>query len=151
MDAAPAPVIIRDNAGRFSPGSVANPNGRPTIPLEVRKLLEDAAPRAVARLIELMESSDERIAATCSEAVLNRLYGKPSQVVDAKVETRNNIGQMHLEALQKIVANGASNKKRDTLNRDAGTADIIDVTPNEAGTGVDMVVGIAAREIDAGN
>lgn len=69
----------------------------------MKEVLESAAPRAIARLIELIESDDERVAAACANSVLDRLYGKPTQVTDAKVETTS-IQAAHLRVLQEIQA-----------------------------------------------
>lgn len=99
---APA-VVARTERGYFAPGVSGNPNGRPTLPKDVRRMLEDAAPKAVERLIALIDSSDERVAAACSTAVLDRLFGKPAQAVD-KTVTPTNVQEAHLRALQAILA-----------------------------------------------
>ena len=41
------------------------------------KLARQAAPRAVQRLIELMDSEDERVAAVACNSILDRALGKP--------------------------------------------------------------------------
>ncbi len=97
------PVIARTARGYFAPGVSGNPQGRPPLPREMKEVLECAAPRAIARLIELIESDDERVAAACANSVLDRLYGKPTQVTDAKVETTS-IQAAHLRVLQEIHA-----------------------------------------------
>jgi hypothetical protein len=95
--------IARTPRGYFAPGVSGNPQGRPPLPREMKEVLESAAPRAIARLIELIESDDERVAAACANSVLDRLYGKPTQVTDAKVETTS-IQAAHLRVLQEIQA-----------------------------------------------
>ena len=94
-------AIARTARGYFAPGVSGNPQGRPPLPREMKEVLESAAPRAIARLIELIESEDERVAAACANSVLDRLYGKPTQVTDAKVETTS-IQAAHLRVLQEI-------------------------------------------------
>lgn len=42
-----------------------------------RKLAQQAAPYAVNRLIELMDSDDERVAAVACNSILDRAFGKP--------------------------------------------------------------------------
>jgi hypothetical protein len=96
-------AIARTARGYFAPGVSGNPRGRPPLPREMKEVLECAAPRAIARLIELIESDDERVAAACANSVLDRLYGKPTQVTDAKVETTS-IQAAHLRVLQEIQA-----------------------------------------------
>ena len=41
------------------------------------KLAQQAAPYAVNRLIELMDSDDERVAAVACNSILDRAFGKP--------------------------------------------------------------------------
>ena len=66
------------SAGQFQKGVSGNPGGRPRIAPEVCELVRSNAPRAFERLVELMESKDERVAMVASNAVLDRAYGKPS-------------------------------------------------------------------------
>lgn len=96
-------AVARTARGYFAPGVSGNPHGRPPLPREMKEVLESAAPRAIARLIELIESDDERVAAACANSVLDRLYGKPTHVTDAKVETTS-IQEAHLRVLQEIHA-----------------------------------------------
>lgn len=64
---------------QFKPGQVANPHGAGAIPKskrelyrEARKLALDKAPRAMERLGELMESTDERVSVIASNSILDR-------------------------------------------------------------------------------
>jgi len=67
------------NGGQFQKGKSGNPGGRPLVCGEVRELAQSKAPRAFKRLVELMESKDQRVAMAASNAVLDRAYGKPSR------------------------------------------------------------------------
>jgi hypothetical protein len=98
MDIIPPDKAIR---GRFQKGVSGNPGGRPAMNPEVREALEAASERAARRLVELVDSDDPRVALMASNSVLDRLYGKPAQTVDAKVETTS-IQEAHLRALQEI-------------------------------------------------
>ncbi len=89
------------NLIHYKPGQSGNPGGRKAMPPEIVEALDAATPRAVARLVELIESNDERVALTAAETVLSRRYGKPVQAVDAKVETTN-VTEVHLRALELI-------------------------------------------------
>jgi hypothetical protein len=100
VDIIPPIKIVR---GRFQKGVSGNPGGRPTIAPDVREALEGASERAARRLVELVDSEDPRVALMASNAILDRLYGKPAQTLDAKVET-NSIQQAHLRALLDIQA-----------------------------------------------
>jgi len=65
-------------SGQFQKGTSGNPGGRPRVSEKVRELASASAPRAFERLVELMESEDQRVAMAASNAVLDRAYGKPS-------------------------------------------------------------------------
>lgn len=88
-------------SGRFQKGTSGNPGGRPALAPDVKKALEAASERAASRLVELIESDDPRVALMASNSVLDRLYGKPAQTVDAKVQTTD-VGAIHLQILQEI-------------------------------------------------
>lgn len=60
-------------------GQSGNPGGRPKGEMEVIQLAREASPRAIGRLIELVESKDERVAIAASTAVIERGFGKPTQ------------------------------------------------------------------------
>lgn len=86
------------NLKPLQPGQTANPSGRPKMPDEVRKALEGASLPAVRKLAELVNCPDPRVALLASQTVLDRLYGKPTQQVDANVTTTN-VQQAHLQVL----------------------------------------------------
>ena len=76
-------TIARDGSGRWLPGGGSpNPAGRPALPADLRKQLAEAAPGAVARLVELMQSPDERIALLAAREILDRALGRPAQAVE---------------------------------------------------------------------
>lgn len=89
--------------GRFQKGQSGNPGGRPAMPPEVRDALEAGSALAAQRLVELIGNEDPRVAAMASIAVLDRLYGRPAQSVDATVR-QEDIGVVHLRVLQEIAA-----------------------------------------------
>ncbi len=64
-------------------GGSPNPAGRPSLPAQLRQDLAAAAPGAVARLVELMHSPDERIALLAAREILDRALGRPAQAVEA--------------------------------------------------------------------
>ena len=94
--------ITRVEGGRFAPGSSGNPGGRRGLPADVRMQLEAALPKAVARLVQLIDSKDERVAQSAIDALLSRLYGRPSVAVDATVAGSPQTWQLHLEALEEL-------------------------------------------------
>jgi hypothetical protein len=63
----------------WQPGQSANPSGKGGLYHEVVKMAREASPRAIARLQELMESDDERVAAVACNSLLERAFGKPKE------------------------------------------------------------------------
>jgi hypothetical protein len=103
MDLMPALPPARDEKGRILPGHSLNPQGRPSLPPEVREALEAGSQRAAERLVELIENPDPRVAAMASTAVLDRLFGRPAQAVDAHVRSEQvDVGRTHLQVLLEL-------------------------------------------------
>jgi hypothetical protein len=71
------PPALRAHCWR--PGQSGNPGGLSGAYGEAMRLAQQAAPDAVRRLIELMESDDERVAAVACNAILDRAFGKPRE------------------------------------------------------------------------
>lgn len=64
-------------ARQWQPGQSGNPSGQSGLYGETVRLAREAAPDAIRRLIELMGSQDERVAAVACNAILDRAFGKP--------------------------------------------------------------------------
>lgn len=62
-------------------GQSGNPGGRKRQDDKVVELARDASPRAIGRLIELMESDQPRAAIAACNSILERAYGKPVQPI----------------------------------------------------------------------
>jgi hypothetical protein len=71
-------------ANRWRPGQSGNPSGHSGEYGVAIKLAQRAAPYAVRRLIELMDSEDERVAAVACNSILDRALGKPKPVEEQK-------------------------------------------------------------------
>ena len=75
----------------FQKGHSGNPGGRPKLPWSIVELARDNTPSAMHTLIEIHEDKNAppsaRVAA--AEAVLDRGWGRPTQVVDATVRDTN--------------------------------------------------------------
>lgn len=93
---------VRTHNGRFAPGTSGNPGGRVGLPGELRQQLEEAAPQAVARLVQLLDCDDPRVVLAAAETLLSRLYGRPAQAVDTTLTKQTDIGRAHLQALEEI-------------------------------------------------
>ena len=95
----------RGNIANLRPGWQAgqsgNPSGRPKMDPEVRRILEAATPDAARRLAELVKSPDEKVSLAAIDQVFNRIYGRPTQQVDATVTTTN-VQQAHLQILVEL-------------------------------------------------
>ncbi|HYD42498.1 MAG TPA: hypothetical protein VEB43_16850 [Anaeromyxobacter sp.] len=65
---------------RWQPGQSGNPGGLPPIIRGVRLLAGERAPRAIQRLSELVESTDDRIALAAAIALLDRAGVTPLEM-----------------------------------------------------------------------
>ncbi|MBR0033429.1 MAG: hypothetical protein IJP60_00215 [Bacilli bacterium] len=72
----------------FLPGQSGNPTGRPRADPEVKEILKAAAPDAARKLVELLNSKNEKIAFQAAQEILNRTQGKPETM--QKIEFSNN-------------------------------------------------------------
>lgn len=136
MSTTPETSPQRNETGRFLPGTPSpNPSGRPAVDPKVKRetheVLAAATPKAARRLVELMDSPDERIALTASQLVLDRVYGKPVQQVDAKVETTN-VQQAHLQILLELQGKFGRQAPDAGPSRDAHVIEHVEVLPAPA-------------------
>jgi hypothetical protein len=80
-------------SGRFQKGQSGNPGGRPKDFSHVRELARSYGVEAIENLVKLMR--DERASNTCragaSVAILDRGYGKPTQVVEGVMNVEYHI------------------------------------------------------------
>jgi hypothetical protein len=79
------PAPGRDTSGRFLKGATGNPGGRPIEDSEVRQLARAHGPAAITRLAQLMHCDDPATCIAASKALLDRGFGKPTQLIDATV------------------------------------------------------------------
>jgi hypothetical protein len=61
----------------FQKGKSGNPGGRTKQFAQCQRLCREASPDAARRLIELMQSEDERVALMAADKVYERAWGKP--------------------------------------------------------------------------
>ena len=139
-------TALRDERGRTLPGHTGLPGaGRPPVDPKIRAqtlaILTAAAPKAARRLVELVGSEDEKVALQASEALLSRVYGRPVQQVDAKIETTN-VQQAHLQILLEL-QNRREAKAIDSQPsplREAETVELVEthLASDQGRTGVEL-------------
>src|SRR4029077_12642993 len=92
---------------RWQPGQSGNPSGHNGEYGQAMKLARQAAPDAVRRLIELMNSEDERVAAVACNSILDRALGKPKAVEEGKTDMETRLANMtreqRLQYLQELL------------------------------------------------
>jgi hypothetical protein len=80
---------MRDDKGRYLAGVSGNPTGRPKVIGELKELASIHTPQAIQTLADVMNDKEAPHAArvAASTALLDRVYGRPSQNVEARIET----------------------------------------------------------------
>ena len=70
--------------GRFKAGQSGNPNGRPKVPEErdIKALARTKTVVAFSKIVELINSDDERVALMAAKEIIERAYGKAPQHVE---------------------------------------------------------------------
>jgi hypothetical protein len=72
----------RDESGKFLPGRSGNPNGRPKDLHQVTQYARQYSKEAIDRLVFWMRTDDAKASPAAANALLNRGYGMPSQVLE---------------------------------------------------------------------
>ena len=77
----------RNKNGTFATGNSGG--GRKPIPPEIKEALTALVPRAIERLTNIIDDSeDDKLVMEAVKVVLDRVYGKPAQALD--IESNNN-------------------------------------------------------------
>ncbi len=77
----------RTESGKFVKGKSGNPSGRPKMPEDIKMALKDLVPTAVNKLSNIINcTDDERILLEAIKTLLDRVYGKPKQEIDASID-----------------------------------------------------------------
>ena len=85
-----------------------------------------AVPRAVKRLGELLDSTDERIQLEAAKAILDRHLGRPA--IQADINLSRGVADGHLAALLEMA------RKRRAEPIDLDEREIVDITPCQSGS-----------------
>ena len=91
----------RDEYGRFPKGVSGNPGGRRPMSQECREILEAAVPLACRKIADLADHPDPKISLTACNMILDRVFGRPAQQINADIKT-GSINDAHLAALRDI-------------------------------------------------
>jgi|SRR5579875_771204 hypothetical protein len=78
------PIALRPHA--FRPSTSGNPGGFPKSAAEAKRLAAEASPLAMARLVAMINSTDERVAIAACVEVLNRALGRPGVAAETEAE-----------------------------------------------------------------
>jgi hypothetical protein len=81
-------------ANIWKPGRSGNPTGNSGLYGETVRLARQPAPDAIRRLIELMRSEDERVAAAACNSILDRALGKPRPVEEERKDMESRLAAM---------------------------------------------------------
>ena len=84
-------------ANRWKRGQSGNPSGHSGEYGQAVRLARQAAPYAVHRLIALMDSEDERVAAVACKSILDGAFGKPRLMKEEKDDLETRIANMTRE------------------------------------------------------
>lgn len=76
---------------RFAKGTSGNPSGRPKLIAEVVALARKNSVAAMQKMVDLMDCEDERIALAAATQVLDRAYGKPTQIEAPEDAEKRNV------------------------------------------------------------
>lgn len=79
----------RANLKPFQKGVSGNPGGKSKILGEIQSLARKHSPRSFARILELVEDPDPRVALVAAREVLDRAYGKPRVIEDDDADKKS--------------------------------------------------------------
>jgi len=114
----------KGNLVMWQPGQSGNPAGRAPIPPEVLEILKAASPKAAKALVVMIDDPDPAIRLKAIDMLQNRIYGRPAQTLDAKIETTN-VQQAHLQVLLELQAKRDGAMK--TIEGDTQRVEVHDV------------------------
>ena len=97
----------------WTKGKSGNPGGRPKAIVELKKLCQEATPKAIRKVIRLINSEDERVALAAAQTVIERGYGKPTQHVEATVNFFDRLSDVERRTLETALAALAGDARDD--------------------------------------
>jgi hypothetical protein len=76
------------NKGSWKPGQPGNPQGRRAEDRKLKLLCRQHTEKAVNALVKHLDSDNPSAVVAAANAILDRAYGKPKQIVDKTVTQR---------------------------------------------------------------
>ncbi len=116
--------MVRDDLGRWVPGTTGNAGGRPKPPDGLRTRLAQLSPHAVERLGELLDSDDERVRLEAARTILDRHLGRPP--IQADISVHRAFGNDHITALLET----ARRRALEPITLDDDQVEILSTTPS---------------------
>lgn len=125
---------MRDDKGRYLVGVSGNPTGRPKIVGELKELAAVHTPQAIQTLADIMNDKNAPHAArvAASTALLDRVYGRPSQNVEARIETVD-MGKAAAEVLINLANKAKAKKAEEAARSTLNEVNYKDLTPTNTG------------------
>lgn len=110
-------VFNPTGAGGFKPGVSGNPSGRPAMDPQLKQMALAKSPEAFAKVVQLLESTDQKIALAAAKEILDRAHGKPAQSVElSNVDNTPLFAAIQIIELVKQGANAAIEHTTPTIS-----------------------------------
>jgi hypothetical protein len=85
------------NLRPFKKGASGNPSGTSKAVAELRALARAHSPKAFGKLVELLQSSDERVALMAAKEILDRGFGRPAPAEEGDDERTVVVQIVHID------------------------------------------------------
>lgn len=97
-------TVTRNEKGRWLPGSVPNPNGRPKVNKEFRVRIRGIVDSEVLDRIVAEIRNDGPEWYKCAKLLVNYAYGMPPQTFDGSVKLESALDRVPTSVLEKVEA-----------------------------------------------
>ena len=108
----------RDSAGRFVPGQSGNPAGGRKKDPDAMAILRAAVPAAARKLVELARSENPKIAYMAASAIFDRVWGKPVQAAEVRMDASMDLrAEVRAALLERAEAAGCIGTEAETKGK----------------------------------
>lgn len=98
----PPKGVLQPGLVPWKPGQSGNPLGLAAAYGDVIRAAREASPGALLRLIELIQSPDDRVALMAADKLLERAWGKPKEAQDDKAAGPPDLGALNAGDLAEL-------------------------------------------------